>query len=282
VNRVAEFPPLDFGGVEGDLVKVTSDVSPLGQLLGCLRALQWLHITNHWQSAGEPFYGDHLMFERMYSGLTEEIDTLAEKIVGSEGASAVDPAPQISVAASWLARWSSVDGGAVARALRAELDLQAALLAVYSDLEASGRKTMGLDDFLMATASAHESNVYLLRQRSSRTAAAKPDADTAEGHFFDKPRAREVREFAESGSISNEPSVAATAAKPGGLAESPPTPTEIVRDEPASDEFSTLARYVVQTEQTSEAGVPRSHDEVPKHPKIASGLERAWGRRLLG
>jgi DNA-binding ferritin-like protein len=49
------------------------------QLLAILRALQWSHQTAHWKVRGEPFYGDHLLFQKLYEAVGEEIDTLAEK-----------------------------------------------------------------------------------------------------------------------------------------------------------------------------------------------------------
>ena len=50
-------------------------------LLATLRAAHLIHWTGHWQVKGDTQYGDHLLLERVYSGLADEIDTLAEKIV---------------------------------------------------------------------------------------------------------------------------------------------------------------------------------------------------------
>ena len=46
-----------------------------------------------------------------------------------------------------------------------EEHLQRALKITYDELKARGELSLGLDDFLMATASAHETALYLLRQR---------------------------------------------------------------------------------------------------------------------
>ena len=102
---------------------------------------------------------------------------------------------------------------------------------------------------------------------------------SAEGHFFDKPRAREMREFAESGALSNNAEVARRSVKENNtditqraeakaVRESPPTPTEIVRDSPGSGEFSTLSRYLILTEQPTDPGVPNHREDIPKHPDM--------------
>jgi DNA-binding ferritin-like protein len=56
--------------------------SLLRSLLSLLRALDWHYRTAHWQVWGEAQYGDHLMFQRFYEAMPDEIDTLAEKMVG--------------------------------------------------------------------------------------------------------------------------------------------------------------------------------------------------------
>lgn len=137
----------------------------LVQLLAILRALHWAHWTTHWQVKGTPFYGDHLLFERLYSGLTGEIDGLAEKIVAYFGVEAVAPTPNMEQAIRFLALYDQGDSDVYTRALKMELHLQNALKRTYDTLKTSSNLSLGLDDFLMAVSNAHETNVYLLRQR---------------------------------------------------------------------------------------------------------------------
>lgn len=278
----------------------------LPALLGQLRALHWQHWSTHWQVAGDPFYGDHLLLERLYLGVVEEIDTLAEKMVAALGVDSVAPMPQIDITQAWLARWQE-EPDPMRRTLAAETSFQDFVKGVYGKLKAAGEMSLGLDDFLMSIANDHETNLYLLRQRLEgvdRVAAelgtllegdiarwAKLDGGgapdlSAEGYFFDKPRSREVREFAQSGAISNDPGVAKGAVESDNLADSPrevrrqvskapPTVSEI-RDMPGADEFSTLNRYVVWTEQPTDPGVPRSHADLPKHPKMVARVAERW------
>ena len=62
----------------------------LKALLSCLRALRMSHHTAHWQVKGTPFYGDHLLFERLYTAIDDEIDGLGEKMVSKYGADSVE------------------------------------------------------------------------------------------------------------------------------------------------------------------------------------------------
>lgn len=137
----------------------------LGDLLALLRAQHWIYWSSHWEIWGDDFYGNHLLFERMYSGdLTTEIDTLAEKMVCYFGAEAVNPIKQFTRTAQFIAVWGRIDCP-MQRALRMESDCQKALQLAYDAIKESGEMTLGLDDFIMATANRHETALYLFRQK---------------------------------------------------------------------------------------------------------------------
>lgn len=138
-------------------------LSALQHLLALLRALQFSHLTSHWQVRGLPFFGDHRMFERLYHAVGDEIDSLAEKIVGDFGPEAVEPVAQAAKVAAVLADCAHTTP--VERALMLEDKLQGMLRNLHHELKEAGDMSLGLDDFLMATANAHESALYLLRQR---------------------------------------------------------------------------------------------------------------------
>lgn len=103
-------------------------------------------------------------------------------------------------------------------------------------------------------------------------------APSAEHFFFHNPELREVRQFNRSEAVSNIPGVATKAVKDSDSPDrtvsearseakkAPPIPTKI-DTQPGGKQFSTLNRYVVETEQPGVRGVPRGHHEVPKHPK---------------
>tara|TARA_R110000824_G_scaffold82526_2_gene206882 strand:- start:205 stop:1080 length:876 start_codon:yes stop_codon:yes gene_type:complete len=135
----------------------------LCNVLGILRAQSLSYQTSHWQVVGDAFYGNHLLFERLYGSVQEQIDQLAEKIVGYLDGDAVSLKPQLIKIAFYAGRWSFIDCHHE-RGIKAEKDCQAAIKAAYDGIKANGSMTLGLDDWLMATANAHDANAYLLQQ----------------------------------------------------------------------------------------------------------------------
>ena len=85
------------------------------------------------------------------------------------------------------------------------------------------------------------------------TLAGEQVAPSAEHMFFKDPQDQEITQLVDPD------------------APPPPTPTENVA-KPGGDQFSSLARYVVQTKQPGTSGLPKSWDELPKETKIAE-----WG-----
>jgi DNA-binding ferritin-like protein len=83
--------------------------SALSRLVALLRAVQLLHHTAHWQTAGATFYGDHLLYERLYTGITEEYDSLGEKTVYLAGVGAVDAVAQAQLVAGFVAGFAGAD-----------------------------------------------------------------------------------------------------------------------------------------------------------------------------
>ena len=140
--------------------------SAMQNLLGFIRAMHWNYWTTHWQVKGQPFYGDHLLFQRLYEGMVEEIDGLAEKIVGMLGSEAVGGHDSIDRAHNVLKRWQDTTD-VYARALQTEQEFQILVKGVNDLLDSSGNLSFGLGNFLQGLADAHETNIYLLQQRTS-------------------------------------------------------------------------------------------------------------------
>jgi DNA-binding ferritin-like protein len=136
----------------------------LTHLLCLLRAAHWSHWTSHWQVQGDPFYGDHQMLAQIYEEIGEEIDTLAEKLVGEFGPMAVDPVEQAQHVAQLLEEHAHDDP--IVRALSMEEHLQRELTVAYNRLKREDAMSLGLDDFIMGVANTHETFVYMLRQKT--------------------------------------------------------------------------------------------------------------------
>lgn len=153
-----------------------AEVELLQWLLACLRAQYWSYQESHWQVRGRTFYGDHLLFQRLYESVQAQVDTLAEKMVGLYGEEAVDGLDVGAKFESWIRRWADTDC-LHKRGLLSEQDFQNTCKSVYENLGKLGALSLGMDDFLMATANEHETNEYLLRQLLRSKESAKMAAD---------------------------------------------------------------------------------------------------------
>lgn len=154
--------------------RLSSGAPHLSILLATLRAGQLMHWTAHWTAQGPNSYSDHLLFERLYSSLTQEIDGLAEKLIATAGPMPVDPRLQVSTMHSLIQSWMEMDIlDPAALALQVEEDI---LSAITRCLEGSGADfPVGTRNFLEDLADSHETNIYLLKQRvtPARTAALR-------------------------------------------------------------------------------------------------------------
>jgi len=151
-------------------------VATLQNLLALLRALHWLYHTAHWQASGPNFYGQRLMFERLYEALPDDFDALAEKMVAEFGEPSVNPVPVMAQALAYLTKWT-VPGDVEFAAYRGAEDMQAAIQATYAALKGSGQLSAGMDDYLLALANDHDTDCYLLGQASKQLPPSEPTAD---------------------------------------------------------------------------------------------------------
>jgi DNA-binding ferritin-like protein len=135
----------------------------LCDVLGCLRAQYLSYQTSHWLVKGGTFYGNHLLFQRLYESVQGQIDQLAEKITGYLGSEAVSINYQMRHISDYTYSWSAIDCNHK-RGLQSEADLQQALKRAYDGIKQAQAMSLGLDDWIMATANAHEENEYLLQQ----------------------------------------------------------------------------------------------------------------------
>jgi hypothetical protein len=110
-------------------------------------------------------------------------------------------------------------------------------------------------------------------------ARSKKSPSTAESYFVQNPEKSEVSRFNASEALSNEPNIAAKSVKDSDSPDrtvsearsearrAPPDPEKIEKL-PGGKEFSTLNRYLIQTDQPGVHGVPEGRDDRKKHPKL--------------
>lgn len=234
----------------------------LNEILACLRAQYLSYQTSHWQVAGSHFYQEHLLFERLYQSVQDEVDVLAEKISGLIGSKYVSLQHQVPMMLGFLGSWANFPDH-IRRGLLSESVLQDLLKTHYDSLTDSGLMTLGLDDYLMATANSHEGNIYLLQQILNPRAehikqGSQQDVDASD-IFYKDPSKVEVQQFAESNAITNDESTfkntltedrghdSSLSVEKAEFSESPPTPNEIL-ELPGAKELSTLNRFVIESE----------------------------------
>jgi len=216
------------------------------RIASILFVAQWTHLHNHWTCKGGSYYGDHLLFMRIYEGIAEEIDTLVEKWVAMG-----NPAPMSSIigyAVKWQVQFELVQG-LPERSLAVEKAVLKVIGQAFDEMEKAGHLSLGLNDFLAAVCNKHETAIYLLQQRQKQASKTKkvkelprnkvttiPPSDPL-SQFFQNPAFAETRQFSMSGADSN--------TTPGHSSKAPPTVNDILIDDPGSESLSTLSRLQV-------------------------------------
>lgn len=136
----------------------------LRNLLAMLRALHLSHHSAHLQASGPQSYQDHLLYGRLYEGLVDEADGLAEKLVAMCGADTVDAADQAKRIAEIVAKGKS-HSDLAKRAYMMEEAFVAMIEAVRKAMLNDDALPSGLDNYLQGLADKHEGACYLLKQR---------------------------------------------------------------------------------------------------------------------
>jgi DNA-binding ferritin-like protein len=146
--------------------------APLMSVVAALRAVAQLHQSHHWQARGVSYYGDHLLFERLYNDAQGGIDAVAERTVGLFGPDWVDAQQLVEATQRHLAEVNEMargvaihDSGMVRLSLAAEMALVEQIGKVKELLRAQGKLSGGTANLLDGIADQHEQSIYLLKQR---------------------------------------------------------------------------------------------------------------------
>lgn len=129
-----------------------------------LKALALIHQHNHWTTKGDMFYGDHLLFERLYNDTLENLDLAAEKFIGVFSDECLNYDLQADLLHKVLLKYKNLEGSPAEMSLAAEKDFLKFSREAYDCFEKEDRLTLGLDDMIMAIASKREEAAYLLQQ----------------------------------------------------------------------------------------------------------------------
>lgn len=140
-------------------------IAALQNVMCRLQSLNILHKTAHWTTAGDTSYSDHLLFQRLYESIDDEIDQLAERMVSTCGASSVDPV-LIAINVAEHVVIANSESCVVTRNCDAERALVDCCVYCIDLIEMYMRSSAtGWNDFLGGVISEHERHIYLLEQR---------------------------------------------------------------------------------------------------------------------
>src|SRR5271154_7037890 len=88
--------------------------------IATLKAMALIHQHNHWTTKGNAFYGDHLLFERLYNSTLKDLDLAAEKFVGLMGDSCLDYDLQADLLHKVLLKYKNLEGSPGQLSLKTE------------------------------------------------------------------------------------------------------------------------------------------------------------------
>jgi DNA-binding ferritin-like protein len=131
--------------------------------LAVLKAARDHYRSAHWNVKGDSFYGDHLLYERLYEDVEEEIDSFAEKMIGICGP-IHDYGENARKVSSISQKWAVIDCPH-RRSLKVEKTVTRFLEKLHAKLEETDQITLGLGDMITGIADKHEEHLYLIKQR---------------------------------------------------------------------------------------------------------------------
>jgi DNA-binding ferritin-like protein len=143
----------------------------LAVLLAGLRMTFLVHQQNHWIVQGQTSYEDHLLFQRLYETIDDEIDTVAEKCIGvSDDIELVNVELQLKTIYQMLKKLAGSNSvlnaqDVIKKSLSVEYTLLKLCDVVKETLDVNGLLTNGIDNMIDGIYDVHEGHIYLLKRR---------------------------------------------------------------------------------------------------------------------
>lgn len=131
-------------------------------------ALSYVYSNMHWKTSGSNYYGDHLLYQRLYDDVSGEIDGIAEKFIGvisSEDFLPVKNAQKICDFVKEYVKDDSKSDEFPKMAISMELDFMDMVDDLLFELDQEDRLTGGIEDTFQPILNKHEEHMYLLKQR---------------------------------------------------------------------------------------------------------------------
>jgi DNA-binding ferritin-like protein len=132
--------------------------------VGALYGLNIIYKNCHWKCKGMNFYGNHLLFDRLYNQTTEKLDTAAEKLIGLFGNEALNQTEQITIISNFVKKYSSDNSDEYAqKAFDAEQELIKLAISLLNKIKQENGSA-GLESMIADHIDSSETSVYLLKQ----------------------------------------------------------------------------------------------------------------------
>lgn len=131
------------------------------EILYRLQALYQFYKSAHWLAKGEYFYQDHLLFEKLYDGFDDEMDTLVELLlVTTEDDKEFAPKAILKQSIEFLPEFYGDCKKDIKSALKAEHEL----VKLLGDIANEDKKpeSAGIMNFILTLSQNHTHKAYLL------------------------------------------------------------------------------------------------------------------------
>jgi len=132
------------------------------------RALYSINQSHHWRCKGTNFYGNHLLFQRLYKDNQEWADMAAERTLGLFG-ELRSQFEAIDEIARTFSNPEEEGGELIESSLQACKAFGALSNELYREFKEMNVMTLGLDDMIMSIASQLETHIYLLESAKKDT-----------------------------------------------------------------------------------------------------------------
>lgn len=127
-----------------------------------LRAIYLIHQNNHWLASGDNFYGNHLLFEKIYKSAQDNADAAAERFIGLFGSECANYSLQVKLIHQIMTKYSKSENSPAEQSLAAEKDFIKISDEFYDFLDKQGKMSAGLDDLILSISSEREEAIYFL------------------------------------------------------------------------------------------------------------------------
>jgi DNA-binding ferritin-like protein len=130
-----------------------------------LETEQLLFHAFHWRSKGQDYYGDHLLYQRLYTDRAEEIDRIGEVLMAVAGPNSVSPVITITGMQDLTGRIEALQGTEAQRGVALVSETLRRLTAANAAL-GQDNWTLAVNNVLAGFADKHLEALYLLKQRA--------------------------------------------------------------------------------------------------------------------